>query len=265
MNNEGAMQVLDGLMLGDGNLVRFRNKVYYQMTQSKHTISIEDHLKWLYWLRDNVFAVLNIKATVSSPWIAYPVGVNKGRKHQVAHLRTERTSILVKFFDEWYTGGKWVTPKGHERFPSSYYVRGAAKVIPRRLMLASSLPVYSLTHFFLGDGGRSNSTTANSFSTFCFTGGEVYHLMSMLNNMGIGTVEPVAYTHKKGSGLAIYLSQTSINYFMSLIEPHVLEIFGDSVGPSYKDMIKYRPGSRTADLRLFGDLRSRMGVHKCQS
>lgn len=262
MDNEGAMQVLDGLMLGDGNLIRFRDKAYYQMTQSKHTISLEDHLKWLYWLRDKVFAVLKIKATVSSPWISYPVGVNKGQKHQVAHLCTGRTPLLVKSFDEWYTGGEWVAPKGHERFPSSYYIRGATKIIPRRLMLASSLPVLSLTHFFLGDGGRGNGTTANSFATFCFTKREVYHLMKMLNNMGIKTIKPVEYAHKKGSGLVIYLSRASINYFMSLIEPHVLEIFGDSTGPSYKDMIKYIPGHPTASLKSFDGLRLRLQKSK---
>lgn len=238
MNVSIATQVLDGLMLGDGNLQRYRNTAYYQMQQSKQTISLEDHIKWLCWLRDNVFKILDIKSTVK----AYQKTVQDGRKHKTvlaASLWTERSLLLAKVYDEWYIGGEW-TKRG--------YIKGGVKVLAKQLTESPVLSVYQLAHWFLCDGGSSwhyykgtKSAVYVSLSTHSFTKDEVYYLIHILSNMGVQTTKPYECIHKKGSGLIVWLSQNSVNYFMSLIEPHILEIFSDSVGPSYIDMIKYRP------------------------
>lgn len=230
MDKEKALQVLDGLLLGDGNLQRYRDTAVYHMSQSKRPITMEDHLKWEYWLRDNVFAALGIKATAKPYWRTYSAGPCKGQKYQLAQLWTESSPLLAPIYDEWYCGGSW-TVRG--------YMCGAAKMLPRRLVEASLLQLDTIVQWFLGDGGSSWHHTERptpgvmaSFSAYRYTKEEVTHLACMLNNMGIKTTS--------GSKFRIHVAQDSINYFMSLIEPFVMEIFGNSVGPSYKDVIKYR-------------------------
>lgn len=233
MGKEKALQILDGLMLGDGNLQRYADTAVYHMSQSKRPIVIDDHLKWEYWLKDNVFAALGITATVKPYWRVYSSGPSEGQRYQLAQLWTESSTLLAGVYDEWYAGGCW-SPGG-----SSHYMRGAVKNLPGRIMHAAELPIHSLVHWFLGDGGSSwhhlervVPLVLSSFSAYKFTEREVSHLISMLNNVGVETT--------RGSKLRIYIAQDGVNHFMSLIEPYILEIFGDSVGSSYKDMIKYR-------------------------
>lgn len=64
--------------------------------------------------------------------------------------------------------------------------------------------------------------------------------MAMLNNAGIKTNKPAGHSCKRGVGLRIILAQGSINDFIGLIEPHVMEIFSDSIGFSYRDLLKRR-------------------------
>lgn len=248
MNIEEAWEVFDGLMLGDGSLIRYKNTVCFRMNVSKNTISISDHLKYLEWLRDSVFAVLSIRATVKLYWGTRSAGVKKGQMYQYVSLRTERIPLLADYYSEWYAGGEWSDGS------SKAYIRYATKVLPERIVGGSSLPISSLTHWFLGDGDsyrnkRKLSTVIAGFSTYCFSKVEVYHLITILNNMGIKTTKPSEREHKKGSGLRIILAQESTDYLIHLVESRILEIFGDSVGPSYKDMIKYKHSTnRHADL-----------------
>jgi len=266
MNKKKAMEVFDGLMLGDGGLRRLPNTALYSQSQCKPGIPIESHLLWLCWLRDNVFAVLGIRATVRTYWGTYAKGLKKGQKYQFAALWTECSSFLAELYDEWYTGGTW----REYRKGTSIEIHNATKIVPKRLMEITVLPALSLAHWFFGDGGSSrhkNSlpTIDVSLSTHCFSEGEVHCLTVILNNMGIKTIKPHRQKQDKGAGLQIRLAQSSIDYFMSLIEPHTLEIFGGSLGSSYKDMIKYKytaqPDTPCVDVEAngeFNNLRSRL-------
>lgn len=244
MNEKEALEVIDGLLLGDGGLTKHLRGVRYSMCQSKHTISIDDHLKWEYWLRDNVFIALGIGATVGLTYKTYSIGEKKGEKYPAAQLCTECTPLLEVLFDEWYDGGVWWAAKGYEHRPSALYVRSAVKVIPGRVLNLSSLSPHLLTHWFLGDGGshygsgRKGVTT--KFATCGFTEHEVHRLMGILNNMGIRVGKPSHQDTRRGSGLSICLRQEGSEVLMSLLEPHIMEIFGGSIGPSYKDMVKYK-------------------------
>lgn len=247
MSEREAWEVLDGLMLGDGGLTKHHKGVHYSMCQSKHTVSTGDHLKWEYWLRDNVFVALGIKATVKLGQKTYSMGAKKGQKYLAAQLWTECTPLLVGLYSEWYWGGSWAAAKGYEHYLSAQYVRNAVKVVPPRIMEAPKLPTCSLAHWFLGDGGSHRdargdrpNTVTTKLSTCGFSEQEVYRLIDMLGNMGIETGKPSHMETKRGSGLVICLTQSSNDYFMALVEPHIMEIFGDSTSPSYKDLIKYR-------------------------
>lgn len=256
-----AMQVLDGLMLGDGSLTR-RNNAYYSMAMSKLAISLDDHLKYEQWIVDNVFAVLSIPASTKAT-----NGVCRGKPYQKAILWTYQLPLLTELHDKWYVGGEW-TQKGGGR-----YVHGATKVLPDYLMQAEELPTLALAHWFLGDGSSSwgylklgSPRLTVNLAACGFTKGEVYHLMAMLNNMGITTTKPGRQQTIRGQGLSIVLAQDSVNRFMDLIEPHILEIFSDSESPSYKDMIKrrlkparlYKPRQKS----IFSDLRIKLSQGK---
>ncbi len=251
MNEKEAWEVLDGLMLGDGGLTRYSKSAYYYMTQSKPSISIEDHLRWEYWLRDNVFTTLGIKATVKLGSGTYSTGAKRGQKYPTARLWTAYSPLVILAYDEWYIGGEWSDTKSNAR-----YVRGASKRLPVRIMEASTLSALTIAEWFLGDG---NSSWGNQdrwrqvflgSSTNCFTREEVYHLMDILENMGINTVKPNQCKAIKGSGLAIRLAQSSIDDFADLVRPHIMEVFGSTQGPSYKDLIKYRHPRRQALYEL---------------
>lgn len=266
MKEKKAREILDGLLLGDGSLRRHKTTARYAMSQCKHTISIEDHLKWEYWLGDGVFSVLGVDASVKLLWGTRTGNLSKGQKYQIASLWTKYSLLLAPIHDEWYTGGEWIAQKGAEHLPNCYYVRGATKIVPKRLMDAVVLPTCTLVQWFLGDGGSGwnhleNPTPAihTSFSACGFSEEEVYHLMSMLNSMGFKTVKPGRQSCKAGSGLRIILAQESVNDFMNLIKPHVLEIFGDSIGPSYKDIIKYRHKPPISVLSELTELRRKIG------
>lgn len=252
-----ALEVLDGLLMSDGGLKRYEGGAYYEMVQSKSLSprnsvpleqerlkqeSLRDHLKWEQWIADNVFAVLGISTSEKHPKII--TGSWKGKPHLKAILRTCLSPLLTQLHNEWYSGGEWIN------HGTNWYLRGATKRIPERLMQASKLTTHTLVHEFLGDGGSSWSRRNGhcpyvqlTFSTGCFTDEEVSHLTLMLNNIGIATVKPNKDKKvERGSGLTIWLSATAsnTNHFMGIVEPHILEIFGESGSPSYKDMIKWR-------------------------
>lgn len=274
LSKEQALQVLDGLMLGDGCLGKHATDAHYWMGLSKilarnnlsllereslRCASLSDHLKWELWIADNPFQVLDIPVSMGYPKLMWRV--YNGKSFQRAELVTRQSPQLTEVYDNWYTGGEWVK-SGRNR-----YIRNASKILPVYLMEAAELPLLTLVHWWLGDGGSSwnfhigrSPFPQASFAAHGFTTDEVYHLAGMLNNMGMHTTKLWSdKTVKMGSGMSIWLSQDSIDYFMDLVEPHILEIFGDSKSPSYKDMIKRKsnvPESKSS--LLFSHLRSRL-------
>lgn len=255
MNKQEALEVLDGLILGDGGITRLWRSAWFYMSMSKHTISIEDHLKYEYWLRDNVFTTLGIKATVklreaTSRNQVYLGRKYEDRKYQYAYLWTESVPLLADCWDEWHSGGEWKKDNSHTR------KRGASIRLPERFYKDFMLSTSALTHWFLGDGDSSRdkrylSIVNTGFSTDCFNKAEIHHLMNMLNNIGILTIKPSGQRNPgKGSGLSINLAQQTVDDFMDLVAPHILEIFHDSESPSYKDIIKYKAPYRIYNKRL---------------
>lgn len=233
MTKEEALQVLDGSLLGDGSLRRLKSGALYHMDLSKHTILIGDHLKYLCWIANNALEPLGVVPCKSYPKLG--TTASRGKPYRYARLATHVSPVLGQLYDEWYIGGSW----------KEGFIHGATKVIPRRLMQAKVLPVLSLVPWFLEDSGSYHAIGSTkvrvAFAVCNFTEEEVSHLTTMLNNMGLNTVKPAKENVKKGSGLSIYLAQDSINPLMNLVEPLILDVFGDSRGSSYKDAVKRRP------------------------
>jgi hypothetical protein len=248
MTKKEALQVLDGSMLGDGNLTRLKGGAIYYVSFSKPNILLGDHLKYLHWIADDALRALGVEPLRGYPKIE--IQCRKGRPHGIARLVTHSSIVLGEIYEEWYTGGSWIQRTGRWH--------GATKVLPKRLLRAVVLPVLTLAPWFLEDGSssiiypeRACPVISVSFSTYNFSKNEVYGLMGLLNNMGLGTIKSSRRRVKKGSGLLIRLKQDSVNPFMDLIEPIILSIFRDSEGPSYKDMIKRRPGACAGEHRPY--------------
>lgn len=245
MDEKEAREVFDGLMLGDAGLLRREGGVTFSMNLSKPDISMEDHLKYEQWVKTNVLDLLRVPACEGHPHVS--TYLRKGKLVPYARLETRTSTVLVNAYNSWYRGGEWVGPLGGR------YIHGKTKRFPIYFRLARELPVRSLVHLSLGDGCSSLRVFKGGkpkvyvdFSVCSFTDNEVFHLMEMLNNMGMATTKPFRDSRvAKGSGLRVYLSsrnETSCR-FMDLVEPYVMEIFGDSIEPSYKRLIKRVPRS----------------------
>lgn len=254
MNSAEAMEVLDGLMLGDAGLCNYRSGAIFCLTQSKilaprhypnqeqlRAESLFEHMKWLRWIAENPFKVLSISVCKDYPKVLSCM--LKGKPYKYACLRTPQSPVFTSMWEEWYAGGEWTNQ--HQR--SRQYVHGMTKVIPKRIMHASNMTTSTLVQWFRGDGNSSWDLREGrtpychvGFSTYCFTEEEVYHLMAMLYNAGLNTRKPSKQAQIRGSGLGISLSENSVGYFLNLIEPHVREVFGlDSL--TYRDMITREP------------------------
>lgn len=242
-NTNLAWAAFDGLMLSDSGLLMREYGVAYNLNLSKPQISMADHLKYENWIKDNVLGPLNVPICEGHPRVL--TYTRKSKVIPYARLESCSTPILVEPYAEWYHGGQWVGPLGGR------YIRGKTKKLPGRLMQANELPVPTLVHWFLGDGccifrvfeGRKPRVYVD-FSVCNFTNSEVAHLTHMLNNVGTMTTRPFRNNRvTKGSGLRLCLSSKpeNSNHFMDFIEPPITQIFGNSTGPSYKDMIKRVP------------------------
>lgn len=246
-----AQEILDGSMLGDGSIYRWRNGSSYRINLSKPLVprkdytelarlnSLQEHLKYERWIVDNALAPLGVPIVKGCPKILN--STYKGQLYKYAYLDTQQSPLLIDMYDEWYIGGEWVVPSYGKS-----YIRRATKRLPPRIMGAKVISLATLAHWFIEDGGSywlSAIRPRITFATPGFGEQEVYHLIDILNNMGVETIKPSKYKNiKAGSGLVIALSNIgyNIDHFMDLVEPYMNEIFGDSVGPSYKNMIKRR-------------------------
>lgn len=272
MDKKEALEVFDGLMLGDGGLLKYRGGARFCMVQSKvlapkhypnqeqlKAESLMEHMKWLQWIAENPFKVLGIPVCKDHPKILTRTW--EGKPYQYAFLETPQSPVLVGMWDEWYTGGKWAT----QYQLSQQYIQGAIKVVPKRLMREPNISTNTLMQWFRGDGGGGweyqRGRTPNrhvDFATNCFTEEEVCHLTAMLNNAGLNTNKPSRKVQIRGSGLRIFLSADSIDSFMNLIEPHVREVFGPG-SLTCKDMIiRWSDFMFTPRDRIFDILRTRL-------
>lgn len=254
MGRLAAQEALDGLMLGDGSLGRYKPGICFKMDLSKplcsrsrvneelRELSLAEHIEYECWIRDNVFNVMGIEARGGHPIVL--MTSSHGKPYKYASFASKMSMLLIGPYTEWYTGGEWIRPQH-----GSLYIRGALKVLPNRLVQSNVIPARTLAHWFIGDGGVTERRGAGfvsvylSLATEKFSRAEVWHLIAMLNSMDIHSTKPSQDKNAKGgSGLTILVAQDSVNRFMDLVEPYIFEIFGDSGGRLYKDHLIKRKG-----------------------
>lgn len=230
-----AQEIFDGVMLGDGNLIRYRKNASFHIMLSKvlkdGRITMNDNLMWLHYINDMSLTPLDIDVSELYPQYRMTrrsVGQHKGKLCQIVELHSLRSSWLAEQYDRWYSWtGKWTGRKHNQ------YRKDDTKNIPPDFALT---PV-RLANWFKGDGescrsSNHNDTTGLGLSTDCYTEEEVYYLMGMLYDIGIVTIKPGRRNGViKGSGLSIRVAQRSVNYFFDLVEPNMI---------SHRGMLLYK-------------------------
>lgn len=236
MSYSQALQIFDGVMLGDGGLIQMGESAYFRMGLSgkKRKIPAEEFLEYLQYLK-SAFETLRVKTGPTFPKVK-PRGAKlktAGKWVPTALLETLTSPFLLNQYYKWYKGGETRRTKCEPHKGGYYYTAAAMKVVPSDLILT---PI-TLAHWFMGDGNsyqfRARPTVAASFASHGFDEHSIEVLEHQLHSLDISTGRG-NYSHRiqKGAGIIITVLQNSVNRLMELVEPHIFACY------SYK--IKYR-------------------------
>lgn len=215
-----AEEVLDGVMLGDGGLVARGGSAYFDAALSCRDgrIPVSGLLEYLQHLKDECFDVLSVEAREGHPVIRERVrtsGIHVGETYECASLATKTSAVLALYHHRWYNGGRY-------------------KEVPVDLVLT---PI-SLAHWFMGDGTSCRAqhypTVYCEFSTQGFRICGIEVLEDQLRQSGITHIgRKLRYGPAvRGSGVKITILQDSLDDFMDLVDPYVIE--------PYRYKVKYR-------------------------
>ncbi len=211
-----ALEAFDGLMLGDSGLV-YRGKsakFHLGLSGKKLEIPSSELIVYLEHVRD-ALGILGIEAMLGYPKICR--GVKRdGRSYEYCELWTRVSAFLTLEHIRWY----------HELYPDGT----AHKEVPGDLVIT---PI-SLASWFTGDGSSSFGN-GPSVPVYLYTEGfnirSVTLLETQLHNLGLNTGRARARA-RRGSGVVVTMLQDSVNDFMGLVDPYVIE--------PYRYKVKYR-------------------------
>jgi hypothetical protein len=187
-------QVLEGLLLGDGGLTKPPYSIF-QITASGSA-----HLSYFTYLKE-ALAQAGLEFGASYP--GETKATSRGKPYQHCYLSSLSSPLTTLLRGRWYPGGY--------------------KEVPTDLELS---PVV-VAHWFMGDGysGYVAGSTQVILATCSFNENSVRVLESSLLNMGIHTYRIIRKRVKAGSGLDIAIRQSSVDKFMSLVEPWMMAPF----------------------------------------
>jgi len=214
MVKQEAWQIFDGVMLGDAGL-------YHTGINAQFSLSLSaklDHelrnnmLGYLRYVRD-AFELLGIEFCTGHP-IAYCIS-SRGRYYWRPTLKSKVHPLLQNQYIRCYPAN-------------------VAKGVPEDVTVTP----LSLAHWFMGDGcsGRDNRCIAVdvSLQTHGFQEGDLAVLESKLHDLGLHTGRRKNSKVNTGVGIAITILQDSVNEFMNIVNPYVVE--------PYRYKIKHRGG-----------------------
>ena len=188
-------EVLDGCMLGDGNL-QLKSRYPTYQHGCGDIFSSKEFLVWL-------FKELGFYST--SKFYDYDTEIKGYGKYKTHHANTK---IIPSLLDEYY---RW--------YPNST----KKQIIPKDLRLTKT----SMLHWYLGDGHYARHNGENiTFSTDCFDKESVEFIAKQLMSILDDCTGVMVYEHKKGK-YRIRLQRITAYKFMKFIYP-------DEMPPSMK-------------------------------
>jgi hypothetical protein len=214
-----ALQIFDGLMLGDGNLRTRGINASFGIGLSDRKwkrITNQEFLRFLHHIKE-IFETLGVEAFSGHPKV-FSGFYKSGKPYEQCRLDTKVSSFLASEQRRWYPG-RWPDGRWKKDVPSDI-----------------SLTPISLAYWFMGDGRSERNkgcptTITITLHTEGYSEFSVLCLETHLHRLGIST----GRTHCKvirGSGTIITIPQVSVDDFMSSIDPYVIE--------PYRYKVKYR-------------------------
>lgn len=207
MNKQEALEVFDGVMLGDAGLCMHGKNAKFVMDLSRG--DKQELLGYLSHVKDALLAMELLVCNGHPKWYTT---VCKGKPFDYCWLVSQTSPILTAEFRRWY-------PYGIKEVPTD------VKIMPR-----------SVAYWFMDDGC---STTYDMkpdinvhLSAYSFSLTSISLLEQRLQALGLLTGRSHSKNIAKGSGIRLNILQGSVNDFMHMIDPFVVE--------PYRYKIKYR-------------------------
>ena len=201
-------EVLDGVMLGDASIKRSSGGANFVMASSgtKHTdflTSVKENLEYM-----------GIVFSTAYPKLYH--SVSKGKHYDYYYLQSLCSELLSSYWPHWYGNG-------------------SKKKVPEDI----SLTPVSLAYWFMCDGSSTpgiRDYIQVYLATCAFSNSDIGILQESLKGLGIESSIHRGYKRNYGKEYpSIYINQYSVDAFMNLVSPHVLDSF------TYK--IKTRKGN----------------------
>lgn len=232
MDSKSAQEVLDGVMLSDGNLAFTGRRAYFSMGladngsyRQREQIPLVELLEYLQHLAD-ILGVLGVSPCEGHPKVKPHSTKSSGEWRPGVRLVTRVSDFLAEQYRRWYVGRE--------------------KIVPEDI----SLTPISLAYWYMLDGTSKWTASPTILTTLCsfsFNLHGIELLERQLHNLGFNTSRRYQKV-EQGSGLAITILQDSVDNFMRTIDPYVV--------PPFRYKIKYR-GSCPYELSGEYKIRSR--------
>jgi len=199
MDKVEAAEVFDGVMLGDGSITlpSSYNNAYFIMNLSG--------TKTLEYLSSVRTALLTLSIPVKTTYPKVLKGTSKGKVYYYCRLQSGCCQLLTEQYHRWYPSRR--------------------KVVPEDV----SLTPITLAHWFMGDGSSYLDERYHYVSvtiTLCTDGyreQEVALLADKLHSININVSLVYHTAVRNGRGMRIIIRQDSVNRFMDVVGPYVIE------------------------------------------
>jgi hypothetical protein len=212
MNADDALQIINGLLLGDGCLAISGLDVYFTMTLSDKSerISTASFLVYLEHI-GTAFDVLNIERTTGHPKVLYGKYTD-GSERKKCKFSTKTNRFLRTLYDKWY--GVY---NGHREVPEDF-----------------RLTSMSLAYFYMSDGNlnvvkKTYSNRLRTYHTASFAANgfklrSIEILEREFRNLGIGTYRGNCSNGLLyGADIRLYILAESLDKFKNIIRPYVVQ------------------------------------------
>lgn len=208
MDENEAVQVFDGLMVGDGNLSSAllagdRIEKCHRVKDSRFCIAQSgeryDHADWMYYIKD---ALVTLGVDVSYHYPKSGTRISRGKVFKLCSLSSLTSPFLTLQRIKWYPNGVKEIPEGFEFTPAS------------------------LANAWMGDGsvielfeGHLSELSVPNFSLH-----SIEIVERALHSIGITNTSRV-HRDVGNSGVIIAVRQSSRDTLAGLVEPYLLPSF----------------------------------------